>query len=200
MSADSRGGNGRGHLFVLAGPSGVGKGTVVRRLQELVPDLELSVSSTTRAPRPGETDGVEYRFESNEEFDRQIAEDAFLEWAEIFGHHRSGTLAAPVTRARAAGRDVILEIDVQGAGWVRSRMPDAVLIFLRPPSEDELARRLRARGTENEEQLARRLAVARDEIAESDRFDHVVVNDDVDRAATEIARIIDDTRGAGAPR
>jgi guanylate kinase len=177
----------------------VGKGTVVRRLRELIPDIELSVSSTTRQPRPGETDGVEYRFVSDEEFDRLIAEDAFLEWAEIFGHHRSGTLGAPVTRARDAGRDVILEIDVQGAGWVRSRMPDAVLIFLRPPSEEELARRLRARGTENEEQLARRLAVARDEIAQAGRFDHVVVNDDVDRAAAEIARIIEGTRGAGAP-
>ena len=110
---------------------------------------------------------MEYRFVSNEEFDRLIAEDAFLEWAEIFGHHRSGTLAAPVAHARAAGRDVILEIDVQGAGQGRSRVPDAVLIFLRPPSEDELARRLRERGTENEEQLARRLAVAGKRCAES---------------------------------
>ena len=190
MPAHSRAGNVTGHLFVIAGPSGVGKGTVVRRLRELIPDIELSVSSTTRQPRPGETDGVEYRFVSDEEFDRLIAEDAFLEWAEIFGHHRSGTLGAPVTRARDAGRDVILEIDVQGAAQIRRRAPGASLIFLAPPSREELERRLRGRRTEPEADLERRLADADREMEASVWFDHVVVNDDVERAAREVADII----------
>jgi guanylate kinase len=180
----------QGRLFVVAGPSGVGKGTVIRRLRELVPDVELSVSCTTRARREGERDGVDYRYVSDEEFDRLIADGALLEWAEIFGHHRSGTPAAPVAQARAAGRDVILEIDVQGARQVREQLPKAVLVFLAPPSLDELGRRLRSRGTEDEAQIERRLEVAGREMEERSLFDQVVVNDDVDRAAREIAAII----------
>jgi guanylate kinase len=189
----------RGGLFVVAGPSGVGKGTVVRRVLEIRPGLELSVSATTRSPRPGETEGADYRFVTDLEFDRLVAEHAFLEWADIFGHHRSGTLVEPVERARAGGKPVILEIDVQGARQVREREPDAVLIFLAPPSLEELERRLRARGTEDERQLERRLAAAEREIAEAGSFGHLVVNEQVDHAAAEIARIIDEREG-GPPR
>jgi guanylate kinase len=155
------------------------------------------VSATTRAPRPGEVDGVDYRFVSDAAFDALVAADDLLEWADIFGHHRSGTPAGPVEAARAAGHDVILEIDVQGARQVHDRVPDAVLIFLAPPSLEELQRRLRARGTEDEAQLERRLATARDELARTREFDHVVVNDEVNAAAERIARILE--AGAGSP-
>lgn len=183
----------RGHLVVIAGPSGTGKGTVVRRLLDTIPDLVLSVSVTTRKPRPAEVDGVDYRFVSDEEFDRLVAEERLLEWAEIVGH-RSGTPKAPVEEVLASGRDVVLEIDVQGAGWVRRRSPEAVLIFLQPPSLEELERRLRSRGTETEEKLRVRLARAEVEMGERGNFDHVVVNDDVDRAAAEVAAILGDIR------
>jgi len=156
------------------------------------PDLAYSVSCTTREPRPGEVDGRDYRFVSPGRFDEMVESGAFLEWAEIYGHHRSGTLRAPVEEQLSTGRDVVLEIDVQGAATVRERMPEAVLVFLAPPSNEELARRLRARHTEGEEDLARRLAAAQGEMDEAGWFDHVVVNDDVDRAAAEVAAIIDD--------
>jgi guanylate kinase len=176
---------------VISGPSGVGKGTVVRRLLELRPDLVLSVSCTTRAPRPGEEEGRDYRFVSEDEFRRLIEEGAFLEWAEIYGDHRSGTLLAPVAEALAQENDVILEIDVQGAAKVRKRIPDSVLIFLAPPSNEELTRRLQRRRTETDQQLSRRLAAAQGELRQAGWFDHVVVNDDVDRAAGEVAAIIE---------
>jgi guanylate kinase len=153
----------------------------------------FSVSATTRSPRPGEVEGVHYRFVSVEDFDRMIEAGAFLEWAEMFGH-RSGTPAGPVEEARAAGRDVLLELDVQGARSVRERVPDAVMIYLQPPSEEELARRLRARGTEQGPALDRRLAEARRELAEAPRFDHVVVNDRVEDAVGEVLAIIDGQR------
>ena len=153
----------------------------------------FSVSATTRSPRPGEVEGVHYRFVSVEDFSRMIEEGAFLEWAEMFGH-RSGTPAGPVEEARAAGRDVLLELDVQGARSVRERVPDAVMIYLQPPSEEELARRLRARGTEQGPALDRRLAEARRELAEAPRFDHVVVNDRVEDAVGEVLAIIDGQR------
>jgi guanylate kinase len=167
----------------------VGKGTVVHRLLDSRPDLAFSVSLTTRGARPGEVEGRDYRFVPETEFDRMIEADGFLEWAEVFGE-RYGTPAGPVEEARAAGRDVLLELDVQGARAVRERVPDAVLIFLQPPSEDELARRLRARGTEEGSALERRLAEARREMAEAGRFDHVVVNDRVEEAATEVLAIM----------
>jgi guanylate kinase len=173
----------------------VGKGTVVRAARERRPDLVLSVSVTTRAPRPGEVDGVHYTFVTPEEFDRLIESGAFLEWAEVFGS-RYGTLLASVERSRDEGRDVLLEIDVQGAAAVRDRVPDAVLIFLVPPSEEELARRLEARGTESADDLARRLTEARREIEEAIRFDHVVVNDRVERAVEEVLAIIDQQKEA----
>ena len=178
---------------MISGPSGVGKGTVVRLLLRSRPDLVFSVSATTRAPRPGEVDGLHYRFISEAEFDRDVEEGAFLEWAEIFGH-RSGTPAAAVEEARAAGRDVLLEVDVQGARSVREKVSDAVLVYLQPPSEEELSRRLRARGTEEGPALDRRLAEARRELAEASRFDHVVVNDRVEDAVGEVLAIIDGQR------
>jgi guanylate kinase len=157
----------------------------------------LSVSCTTREPRPGEVDGRDYRFVPPELFDRLIGDGAFLEWAEVFGH-RYGTLAAPIEAELSQGRNAILEIDVQGAAAVRSNMPEAVLIFLAPPSDRELARRLRARRTESGAELDRRLAAARSEMDQRSWFDHIVVNDEIDRAAGEVAAIIDSAAGAGS--
>ncbi len=183
---------------MVSGPSGVGKGTVVGRLLQLRPDLVLSVSCTTRDPRPGEVEGRDYHFISGREFDRLIEDGAFLEWAEVYGH-RSGTLWAPVADQLEAGREVVLEIDVQGARTVRDRLPQAVLVFLAPPSFEELVRRLRSRHTESEAQVARRLAATRHEMDAAPWFDHVVVNDDVDRAGAEVAAIIAaETGTAGA--
>jgi len=155
--------------------------------------LHLSVSVTTRAPRPDERDGIDYRFVSDEEFDRLVAEGELLEWAPVVGH-RSGTPARPVEEALAAGRDVVLEIDVQGARQVRERAPDSVLIFLAPPSMEELERRLRSRGTEDEARLALRLATARAEMAQRPWFDHVVVNDRLDQATAQVEAIIQGSR------
>ena len=157
------------------------------------PELHLSVSVTTRAPRPDERDGIDYRFVSGEEFDRLVAGGELLEWAPVVGH-RSGTPARPVEEALAAGRDVVLEIDVQGARQVRERAPDSVLIFLAPPSMEELERRLRSRGTEDEARLALRLATARAEMAQRPWFDHVVVNDRLDQATAQVEAIIQGSR------
>jgi guanylate kinase len=175
---------------VLAGPSGVGKGTIVRLVRERLPGLRVSVSVTTRAPRPIERDGVDYLFVSETDFDRMDAAGELLEWAEIFGH-RSGTPAGPVRDALDEGADVLLELDVQGANQVRAKMPEAVLILLEPPTRGELERRLRSRGTETEEGLAVRLAKADWELSQAEAFDHVVINDRAERAANEVAAIID---------
>jgi len=180
---------------VIAGPSGVGKGSLVKELLSRDPEgLVLSVSATTRPPRPIETDGVDYFFVDDEGFDRMVNDGDLLEWAEIFDGQRSGTPRGFVEWRRDEGRDVILEIDVQGAAQVRERSPDAVLILLTPPSLDELERRLRGRGTESEERLAVRLAKAGWELAQAPTFDHVVVNDDLPRAAEEVAAIIQGSR------
>ncbi|RPJ14459.1 MAG: guanylate kinase [Actinobacteria bacterium] len=179
-----------GRLFVVAGPSGVGKGTVVRLVRERIPATHLSISVTTRAPRPGERDGVDYRFVSDEDFERMIASGELLEWEEIFGH-RSGTPAEPVREALEAGVDVLLELDVTGARHVREVMPQAVLILLEPPTLEELERRLRSRGTETEERLAARLSKADWELGQRDAFDEVIVNDEAERAADQVAAIID---------
>ena len=168
----------------------MGKGTVVRLVQRRLPDLVVSVSVTTRAPRSFERDGVDYRFVSDDEFDRMMAAGELLEWAEIFGH-RSGTPAEPVRSMTAEGKDVLLELDVQGARQVRSVVPGAVLVLLEPPSIQELERRLRARGTEAEEVVAQRLAKADWELGERDLFDQVVVNDNAEDAAAEVAAIIE---------
>jgi guanylate kinase len=152
--------------------------------------VSLSVSVTTRPPRPGERDGVDYAFVSDERFDELVAARDLLEWAEIYGD-RYGTPAEPIRELRERGADVLLEIDVQGAGWVRRRVPDAVLVFLRPPTIEELERRLRARGTETEGKLRRRLERAEAELADAAWFDHVVVNDDVEATAARVAAILD---------
>jgi guanylate kinase len=170
----------------------VGKGTVVQRVLQTRPDLMFSVSYTTRRPRAGELEGRHYRFVSDQEFSRMDADGAFLEWAEVFGE-RYGTPAAEVERALDEGGDVLLELDIQGARSVRAKAPDAILVFLRPPSEQELARRLTARGTESGRALEDRLAEARREMAESSWFDHVVVNDLVDEAVGEVLAIIEKT-------
>jgi guanylate kinase len=168
----------------------VGKGSVVKLLLQRDTSLYFSVSAKTRAPRPNEVDGRDYRFISEEEFDDLIRRDAFLEWAEMFGH-RSGTLVDPVEEALSEGRDVILEIDVQGAGQIRERVSDAVLIFLAPPTREELLHRLRARGTERGDALERRLTAIDEELGQAGWFEHVVVNDDLSRAAEEVADIIE---------
>ena len=181
---------------MIAGPSGVGKGTVVRHVRSLVPDrLLLSVSATTRPPRSGEVDGTDYFFVDDAGFDRMVDDGEMLEWAEVFHGHRYGTPAGPVELHRDAGRDVLLEIDVEGARWVRQRVPDAVMILLEPPSRDELERRLRSRGTESEEGIAERLAKADWELSQRDLFDHEVVNDDLERASSQVAAIIQSSRG-----
>jgi guanylate kinase len=185
-----------GNLFVLAGPSGVGKGSIVRELVARDPEgLSLSVSVTTRAPRPGEVDGVDYFFIDDDAFDRMIRAGELLEWAEIVGH-RSGTPRGFVDDRLAAGRDVVLEIDVVGASQIRERVPGSVLVFIEPPSMEELERRLRGRGTETEERIRLRLETAAWEIEQRDWFDHVVVNDDLQRASAQVAAIIETSRSA----
>jgi guanylate kinase len=178
---------------VIAGPSGVGKGTLVRRVLERHPGIRLSISVTTRPPRPGERDGVDYSFVSDSRFDELVSQGALLEWAWVVGH-RSGTPAEPVEGELAEGHDVILEIDVQGARQVRERIPGAVLVFLAPPSMAELERRLRSRGTEDEEMLAVRLATAQAEVSETGWFDHVVVNDRLSEATAQVEAIIQSSR------
>ncbi|EME17471.1 guanylate kinase [Rhodococcus triatomae] len=177
--------------MVLAGPSAVGKSTVVRMLHERLPDLVFSVSATTRDPRPGEVDGRDYRFVTSAEFDRMIEAGELLEWAEIHGGlQRSGTPAAPVEEALAAGHPVLVEVDLAGARAVRAAKPEAVLVFLAPPSWEELVSRLTSRGTESEDVVARRLETARVELAAKDEFDEVVVNVDVDRACEKLVSLL----------
>ncbi|HEX5950935.1 MAG TPA: guanylate kinase [Actinomycetota bacterium] len=179
----------RGRVFVIAGPSGVGKGTIVQSVLERLPRLRRSVSATTRPSRPSERDGMDYLFVSDEEFSRMAREGELLEWAEIFGH-RYGTPVRLVREALERGDDVLLEIDVQGAHQVRERMPSAVLILLEPPSMAELERRLRERATEDEIGLSERLATAEWELEQRAWFDHVVLNDDVEQAVDLLVAII----------
>ena len=182
---------GHGRVVVLSGPSAVGKSTVVRRLREQLPDLHFSVSATTRAPRPGEVDGVDYHFVTPEEFQQLIDRGELLEWAEIHGGlHRSGTLAAPVAEAAAAGHPVLIEVDLAGAEAVKRAMPEVVTVFLAPPSWAALEQRLAGRGTETPEQVARRLATARAELAAQGRFDVVVVNRQLESACAELVSLL----------
>ena len=173
----------RPQLVVLAGPAGVGKGTVAARILESFPFVHLSVSATTRSPRPGESDGVNYYFVDEDEFDALITSDQLLEWATVHKTHRYGTPRRPVENALEDGRPVLLEIDIQGARQVKLAMPEARLVFLLPPSWEELVRRLVTRGTESPEDQARRLETATQELAAQHEFDVRVVNDDVTRAA-----------------
>ncbi|MGH3666589.1 MAG: guanylate kinase, partial [Egibacteraceae bacterium] len=181
-------------LLVVSGPGGVGKGTVVAELARRRPDVAVSVSATTRAPRPGETDGVHYHFLSDEAFDTLVADGGFLEWA-TFGGRRYGTPWSSVERALHRDGWVVLEIEIQGALQVRERyggsQRGAVLVFLHPPSTEALIERLRTRGSDDEARIAERLAIAEWELAQAPLFDHHVVNDDLDEAVTAIARILD---------
>jgi len=175
---------------VVSGPSGVGKGTVVSEAVHLRPSLQVSVSATTRPPRAGETDGVEYHFLSRSEFKSRIADGEMLEYAEFSGH-LYGTPRAEVLKALAAGRTVLLEIELQGARQIKTAMPDSLTVFLQPPSMFELAARLRSRGTEDAEEVDRRLRVAEGEIAAAGEFDVTLVNTDVQQTATELLRLLD---------
>ncbi len=179
----------KGTLYVFTGPSGAGKGTLLSRVMAGDDKLFYSISATTRAPRPGETDGVQYYFLSKADFEQKIAQDAFLEHAKYVDNYY-GTLEAPVNEKLDAGCDVVLEIEVQGAMQVHEKRPDAVLVFIAPPSFEELAQRLRGRGTESEEKVQKRLETARHEMQSADRFDYVVVNDEIDRAVDEIRGIL----------
>ena len=180
--------------MVLAGPTAVGKGTVAAAVRRAHPEVWYSVSATTRKPRPGEIDGVHYRFVSDEEFDRMIAEGELLEWATVHQTARYGTPRKPVEEALAAGRPALLEIDLQGARQVRRAVQesgiDALFVFLAPPSWEELVRRLVGRGTESEEERERRLATARVELAAESEFDVTIVNREVHAAAEELVALM----------
>ena len=185
-------------LFVVSGPSGVGKGTLVARVRDRLPGLGLTVSATTRAPREGEKNGVSYYFMDDSEFARRIENGEFLEWANVHGH-RYGTLRAEAERLMAEGSSVVLEIDVQGGLNVRKVYPEVVLVFIEPPSIGELERRLRGRGTEDESSIELRLANANHEMELASLYDVRIVNDDLERATDELVSTIDLYEKDGGP-
>ena len=180
----------RSRLTVLAGPTAVGKGSVSADIRAHHPEIWISISATTRAPRPNEVNGVHYWFVSEAEFDRMVGDDELLEWAVVHGRARYGTPRAPVEEALAACRTALLEIDLQGARQVRAAMPEAFFVFLAPPSWDELVRRLVGRGTESAEERERRLATARLELAAEPEFDVVIVNREIHAAAEELVALM----------
>lgn len=180
----------RRRLVVLAGPTAVGKGTVSAWIRENYPDVWVSVSATTRPARPGEVDGVHYHFVDGETFDAMVAAGEFLEWAVVHRAFRYGTPRAPVEHVLAAGRPALLEIDLQGARQVRQQMPEALFVFLRPPSWDEMVRRLVGRGTENQAERDRRLETAKLELTAEGEFDVSIVNDEVRSAAQQLVTLL----------
>lgn len=182
-----------GQVFVLSGPSGVGKGSIIGGILARLDDIELSISATTRRPRAGESDSHSYDFVARNEFEQMIADDDLLEWADVYGAFY-GTPRGPVAAAVGAGRDVILEIDVQGAESVRRSMPEAITLFIEPPGIDDLERRLRGRATDNDEVIERRLAKASAELAEAPKFHYRVVNDRLENAIDQAVDIIDTCR------
>ena len=177
-------------LAVIAGPTAVGKGTVVRHLLSKHPEIKLSVSATTRSPRPGEVDGVDYFFWTPERFDSAIANNELLEYATVHGLNRYGTPSQPVVEALARGEKVVLEIDIQGAQQVKRVMPEALTIFILPPSWDELVRRLSTRGTEDPSEQSKRLETAVVELEAAPEFDFTVINDDVDKCANKVLELM----------
>jgi guanylate kinase len=180
----------RGLMLVLSSPSGVGKTSLSRRLVADHADLDLSISMTTRAPRPGEHDGREYFFVTDAEFDRHVAAGDFLEWAQVHRHHRSGTPRTPVMEALAAGRDVMFDVDWQGAQALAAAAPDdTVRIFILPPSIAEMVRRIHARAGDSDEMIRRRLETAKEEFTKWSEYDYVIVNDDFDHAYSELAHV-----------
>ena len=185
----------KGNLFVFTGPSGVGKGTVLKKTIENIPGIRYSISATTRDKRPGEKDAVHYFFKTQDEFKKCIEENKFLEWAQFAGNYY-GTPKDPVLASLDKGEDVLLEIEAQGAMQVLENCNDAIMIFLRPPSMEELEARLRGRGTETEEQIQKRLAKAKAEMDQIDKFHYVIVNDDLDKAAEELKKTILSKRSA----
>ena len=184
----------RGRLTVLAGPTAVGKGTVASYVRERHPEIWISVSATTRPPRPGEVDGRHYHFVTDARFDEMVAGDELLEWAVVHRSARYGTPRRPVEEVLATGRPALLEIDLQGARQVRARMPDALFVFLKPPSWEELVRRLVGRATEGPEERARRLETAREELAAEPEFDATLVNTRVPVAAAELVALMTGTQ------
>ena len=176
-------------VFVITGPSGVGKGTLIRGLLARMPQLELSVSATTRPPRPGERNGVDYHFMTPEEFEAHVAAGDFIEHA-AYSAHRYGTLRSELERRLAEGEGVVLELEVQGARQVRSAMPDSVAVFIAPPSREALRARLLSRGTDSPEQVDARLRTAERELAAQPEFSHVVVNDRLELAADDLIAIV----------
>jgi guanylate kinase len=182
-------------VLVITGPSGVGKGTLIRTLLERIPELELAVSATTRRPRPGEQDGVDYHFLDDAEFDRRIAAGDFVEHAAYSGR-RYGTLRSELVRRTGAGAPVVLEIEVQGARQIRETMPEAVRIFVAPPSEEALRNRLVGRGTDDPEQVEARLRTAHEELAAQGEFPHVVINDRLDDAVEALEEVVRTSLGS----
>jgi guanylate kinase len=185
--------------IVITGPSGVGKGTLIRSLLDRIPDLELAVSATTRRPRPGETHGEDYWFLSDDEFERRVRAGDFVEHASYSGR-RYGTLRSELETRGSAGRPVLLEIEVQGARQVREALPDTVQVFIAPPSTEALRARLVGRGTDDPEQIARRLETAERELAAQEEFTHVVVNDRLEDAVSELERIVRSSMECGGDR
>lgn len=198
MGAGDEDGGGEAKVFVITGPSGVGKGTLIRRLLDAVPGLELSVSATTRAPRAGESDGRDYHFLERSDFDARAEANDFLEWASYSGN-RYGTVRSEVEKRLAAGASVVLEIEVQGARQVRAAMPEAVLVFIAPPDPSALRARLEGRATDSDEQITERLKTAEIELAAREEFTHQIVNDDIEAAVTRLETVVRDELALHSP-